>query len=214
MKIYIMLIMLFAFGIIKDAKLDPYSKTGHDQFLEIKFVEDGDQEEILLINMTKKSIDNNLKRIKSKFMGTNTIYKYKYKDVEFVSSVVFSRSNKTSETFVFDYSLQTVYYKESSFNVKGSLNYKNVTKKKEVENQFTANVAVEYETTESTKKTETAQMKVTVHPNKKITLRVAGDGKISMGYSKTFVFWICFKKGAWETVDVVTTYFELVQEDV
>ena len=56
-------------------------------------------------------------------------------------------------------------------------------------------------------------MKVTVYPDKKITLRVVGEGKISMGYSKTHFLWICFKKGAWETVDVVTSYFELVEED-
>ena len=210
MKSIILYLLLSLFIIGKDAELETYSKTGHDQFSEIVFVDD---ERDLLVDMTQTQIDKQLDRIKAKFIGVTTKYSYTYKDIEYISTVVFSRSNKTSEKFVFDYSLQTVEYQERSLNVKGSVSYKNVSKKKEVENQFAADASISYTTTESFRETESSSMKVTVYPDKKITLRVVGEGKISMGYSKTHFLWICFKKGAWETVDVVTSYFELVEED-
>lgn len=213
MKKFIILLALLLFPVVSAAKLEKYSKTGHDQFSELVFTDEEDQDQELLVNMSKKFIDDNLKDIKSTFCATKTKYLYKYKDVNYVSTVVFSRSNKTREKIIFDYSLQTVHYKESSFSVKGSLSYKSVNKTSKVDNQFTADAQVEYSVTESTRKTESSSMKVTIEPNKKITLRVAGEGKISMGFSKTFVFWICFKKGAWETVDVVTSYFELIEEN-
>ena len=156
MKTIICLLIIFLFPISVEAKLDKYSKTGHDQFSELVFV---DEDRELLINMTDKYVNENLGRIKSKFFGSSTRYLYRYKDVNYISTVVFSRSNKTSEKFVFDYSLQTVHFKESSFNVKGSLSYKTVNKTKDVDNQFTADVSVEYSTVESNKETENSAMK-------------------------------------------------------
>ena len=71
-----------------------------------------------------------------------------------------------------------------------------------------------YGTKSSEQTTERSSMKITVYQQKKVTLHVVGEAKVSCGFSKYYVFWICMNKGAWETVDIVTSYFELVEEDV
>lgn len=206
----LLLFLILFFGRAVEVNVKPYSKTGHEQFSELEFVK---RDKMLLVDMTDYFIELNLEKLPSKFWGSSNSYYCKYEDATYVGEVVFSRSNKTSEPYVFDYSLKEVEYYARSINVEGSISVEGKQKKKTVEMTGKVNVSAGIDVKESKEKTEASQMSVKVYPNKKITLRVAGEAKISSGFSKSFIFFICTKKGAWETVDVVTSYFELVEED-
>lgn len=211
MKKWYSLLLFICLLQAQNMKLNPYSTTGHDQFSEIVFVEEGYD---LLKDFDDLYIKMRLRGLPVRFWGYATEIKHEYVDATYVGSVVFSRSNHTEEAYVFDYTLTEVAYYERSFNIEGSLTLRGVIKEKKVEGQGTIDVKAKYGTKESSQTTERSAMKVTVYPGKKITLRVAGDAKVSCGFSKYYVFWICMQKGAWEAVDVVTSYFELVEEDV
>jgi len=210
MKYLNTVLFLLIFCFVKVAKVDEYSATGHEQFSELRFFHEGN---FLLHELPQDFIDSRLSGLKKIFWGTSTEYLYKYEDATYVGDVVFSRSNKTREPFVFDYSLQTVEFNARSISVEGSISLKGTIKTKKVEGNGTVEVEGKYSTESSFQETEKSGMKVTVYPGKKLTLRVAGEAKITSGFSKYYVFWICTKKGAWEVVDVVTSYFELVEEN-
>lgn len=208
MKKLFLLISLLSFYI--PLNIEKYSKTGHDQFSELEFKKD---DKILLVDMPESFIKKRLKELPKKFWGSATEYFHEYEDGTYVGKVVFSRSNKTNQAYVFDYRLEAVEYDERSYNIEGSLSVKGTIKKKTVEATGTINVEGSYGGKNYDKNTESSSMKITVNPGKKITLRVAGECKISNGFTKSYIMWICSKKAAWETVDIVTSYFELVEEN-
>lgn len=210
MKI-LLVFLLFFIGRAADLNIEPYSKTGHEQFSELEFKKKG---KLLLVEMTDFYIEVKLRDLPRKFWGSANEYYCLYEDATYVGATVFSRSNKTREPYVFDYSLTEVEYYERSVNIDGSINIDGKRKKNTVEMSGKISLKGSANFKEGNRKTEGSEMSVTVYPNKKITLQVAGEAKISSGFSKYYIFWICTKKGAWETVDVVTSYFELVEEDV
>lgn len=190
--------------------INPYSATGHSQFTELRFVDTNNK---LLKNRSQLFINENLDALPKRFWGDVTRYTYQYADATYVGNIIFSRSNKTSEPLVFEYSIQEVYYEERSYNIQGTISGKVSGKKKTVEGSGQIEVKGSYSEKESYQRTEKNTLKVTVYPNKKLTLRVAGKAKISSGFSKYYVCFITTKKGAWETVDVLTSYFELIEEN-
>ncbi|MDD3191871.1 MAG: hypothetical protein PHP41_03875 [Bacilli bacterium] len=209
MKRYLIVVFLILIG-GGQIEFDSYSKTGHDQLMELDFVNPHYE---LLIEMADWYIRDRLAELPVKFWGTATKTRYEYEDGTYVGNVIFSRSNKSSEKYEFDYALTEVQYFSQSVHIDGSLNIKAAGKIKKVETSGVFQISGGVDTTKRYEKTEKSTMKIVVQPNKKMTLRVAGEAKISSGFSKYYVFWICFKKGGWEMVDIVTSYFELVEEN-
>ena len=63
------------------------------------------------------------------------------------------------------------------------------------------------------KESESGKLTVVIYPNKKLSLRIVGEALISNGVQKHFFLGICYKKGAWEMITVLSTCYELVEED-
>lgn len=193
-----------------NVKYQPYSETGHEQFQKLEFVDGNCQ---LLISLDDGYIKRHINALKTKFFGWQHEIIYEYEKATYVGQTIFSRSNKTSEKYVFSYSLSEITYEERSFNISGTISAKETGKIKKVEVVSQQSLTIQYGSENSIKTTESSNMDITVYPNKKVSLRVSGEARISSGFSKYFVFWICIKKGAWEIVDVVNSYFELVEEN-
>lgn len=51
-------------------------------------------------------------------------------------------------------------------------------------------------------------------PNTKLTLRTAGEAFVSNGVASYYLLGITLKKGAWESIDIHTIYYELVEENL
>ncbi len=191
-------------------KVDPYSSTGHDQFAELSMAL---TQYKLLVKYEQSVIDSYLTKVSRRVFGSSDFVIVNYGDARYVSTVIFSRSNKTRDAYTFTYNLDTVIYSDVSVSVKGSLSAKKVFKSNKGDTTVEGDVAITYATSSSIKTTESGKMAVIIHPGKKVSLRIVGDAKVSNGVSKYYFCGICTKKGSWEVVDVITCCFELLEEN-
>ena len=187
-----------------------YSETGHSQFSEIEFV---DEDAFLLKDVGDDFINKELKSLKAKFFGSREKILNEFEDCRYVSTVIFSRSNKTREEYTFSYDTSKIVYNKVSVTIKGSVDVKGAYKQKGKEISAGGEFSGEKETEEYDKTTEAGRLSVVVYPNKKVTLRIVGEAKLSNAVKKNYVFGICVKKGAWEVITVLTTCYELLEED-
>lgn len=189
---------------------EPYSNTGHDQFNELYY--DNSEYHILKDyndSMIKKGYD----KVKKTGFGWSAYVEHENECGEYVGSIVFSRSNKTLAPLTFTYSLSEVVYEEQSYSITGALSLKQTVKLKKVELGGSESLEIKVSGESSVKTTETNTMTITVNPNKKITLRVRGECRISLVFAKYYFIWMNTKKGVFESVDITTSYFELYEED-
>ena len=209
MKLLIFVLSLFNFIGFKNLDFKPYTKTGYEQYEEFE-VPKGRR---ILISYTDSEIERKYKDVPKGVFGTKEAYFDKYIPVKYKSTVIFSRSNKTRETYTFNYDLKTVNYSKVSVSVKGNISAKVVGKIKKVELTGQGDLSITHNTETSTETSESEKMNVVIHPNKKVTLRIVGEAMISNGVSKYYVLGICFKKGAFEIVEVTSIVYELLEED-
>ncbi len=212
MKI-ILSILIFIVGLstrVEASSDKVYSKTGHSQFSELIL----ENEDAYIINsLSDNEIKKELKTVKAKFMGkADKTLNYEEK-AKYVSNVLFSRSNKTREEYSFTYDTSTIKYDYVSVSVKGNLDVKGVFKMKSRELTISTGLTGTKETQNYTKTSESGKLTVVIYPNKKLTLRIVGDCVITNGVQKNCAMWIVLKKGAWETITVTSTCYELVEED-
>ena len=209
MKILVFILSIFSFIGMKNMDFKPYTKTGYEQFEEFELPKG----KRILITYSDSEIEKQYQRVSKCFFGTREAYFDKYIPVKYKSTVIFSRSNKTRESYVFSYDLETVKYKNVSVKVTGNLSAKAVFKTKKVEVQAEGDISMSYATETYVKTTESGSMNIVIQPNKKVTLRIVGDARITNGVSKYYLFGICFKKGAFEIVEIQSTIYELLEED-
>lgn len=187
-----------------------YSSTGHEQFSEIVLI---NEEAFIIHNLSESEINASLKTLKGKLFGTREKEFNSFEDCTYVSNTIFSRSNKTREEYAFTYDTSTITYSSVSVSITGSLNVKGVFKGKSKEISAGGTLTGTKETEDYIKNTEAGTLTVVIYPNKKVTLRIVGEAKISNGVQKKFFLGICMKKGAWEVVNVISTCYELLEED-
>ena len=209
MKILLSILIILSLPFLKLSSHEPYSKTGHEQFEEFT-IPKGRK---ILINYTDNEIKRKYKDVSFSLFGNELSYFDKYIPVEYKSTVIFSRSNKTRESYNFAYNLETVKYEKVSIAVKGSINAKAAFKIKKVDVSTGGDFSVSYSKDTSETITESGKLNIVIYPNKKVTLRIVGDARISNGVSKYYVLGICMKKGAFEIVEITSTIYELLEED-
>jgi len=209
MKLLICILAFFNILGIKKIEFKPYTKTGYEQYESFE-VPKGRR---ILISYTEGEIERKYDNVPKGFFGSKESYFDMYIPVKYTSTVIFSRSNKTRETYVFNYDLETVSYNKVSVSVKGNISAKGVVKLKKAEITGSGELTISKTSESYNEITESGKMNVVIHPNKKVTLRIVGDARITNGVSKYYVFGICFKKGAFEIVEVTSIVYELIEED-
>ena len=209
MKFLIFILTCFNIIGFKNIDFKPYTKTGYELYEEFE-VPKGRR---ILISYTDSEIERKYKDVPKAIFGTQDAYFDKYIPVKYKSTVIFSRSNKTRETYVFTYDLKTVNQSKVTVSVKGNISAKVVGKIKKVEMTGTGDLTINHSTETSVETSETEKMNVVIHPNKKVTLRIVGEAMITNGVSKYYLFGVCLKKGAFEIVEVTSIIYELLEED-
>ena len=180
-------------------------------FKEITFNNDGK----LLVDMEQSEIDNGFKKLgKRRLFGWKVHYFNLYEEVTFIGEEIFARSNRTSTPYEFDYYLKELDYSERSRKATGTINAKTKGKIKKFDYNLDAEIKGEMGSKNSTTITEEIKLKVQVMPNTKLTLRTAGEAFVSNGVASYYLLGITLKKGAWESIDIHTIYYELVEENL
>lgn len=211
-KILLVMFLMIVFFLICGLKINAYVKTGHDEFMEINFLDKNDK---LLINRSSSEIENAYKEIsKGKVFGWTTNYFNINSKANYVGDVLFSRSNRTSNTFTINYKVEEETYKNNSLRINGSVATKIAfgNSKSKVDGSISPTVSGYYDKGNGYSKEETTDFKLNILPNTKVTLRVSGEAYVTSAVSKYYFLGICLRKGEWERIDVETMYYELVEE--
>ncbi len=207
-KFYLFIFCLFLLMGITQVSVSA-SETGYSAYKEIEF---SDKDMHLLIDLTKEERNAYLKKIKKTFAG------WRFKIIsypivgKFIGETIFSRYNNTSQTIDFNYTSSIMKTTESSVKTIGSIGASGSAKGKSISGALEGQIRKEIGEVKSTKLTEETEFTVKIKPGRKISLIIKGNVKVSNGVAKYFFFGICFKKGAWEIVDLVSEYYELCEE--
>ena len=205
----LLLVLCFSFMVFT-LKVSASHKTGHDGFLDISF--DGDGK--LINQLTEDEIESLQKSVSRKFFGWQTNHLNYNREVTYDGKILFSKSNKTSVPFYFEYKLTEEEVRTRSVNVSGSVSAKITGTIEKIKTTITGNAGsdIDYETETVGTEKMTTMIQMSIMPGKKITMITTGDAYLSSGYSIYYFFGIKMKKGLWETIEVETVYYELREE--
>jgi hypothetical protein len=207
-KIFVFIVLLLLSGMLS---MQISAAYGHDAFTGISLEDDGK----LLTEMTSEEIEEGYKAMgKRKFLGWKHHYFLIEGKASYIGEVIFAKSNRTGQPIEVNYVLQEKKYNETSWKISGSISGKIEAKVKKANIGGSAEVEGEKKGLDSFTRFEETKFKVTVEPNHRIVFHVTGDCVITNGVSKQYIFGICFKKGSWEYLDVLTTYYELLETEI
>lgn len=208
-KILICGSFILCFSITLKANASSY--TGYDS-LEDYTVPVGSKAR-LLVNISKSEKEKAIEGVKWRFMGWSVKNITEQEMIIYQAKTIFSRSNKTKEVISFKYNVSdgSVVTKTKSFTgsitAKASTKIKNLTLGLDASTKYTTEKEVE------TTHQEATSFMVNIYPNKKISLLVKGMAEVTNGGGKYYFFGVPFKKGNYEYIDVITEYYELLEEN-
>jgi hypothetical protein len=185
--------------------------TGHDSFSDIMFYDSGK----LLVDMTSKEIDKGYEMMKGRlFWGYKTHYFTLEEEASYIAEIIFAKSNRTKQPIKVEYTLQEKESTENSFKVTGSLSGNIEGKVKSATVKGSASAGVTNETKDSYSRFEETSFDVIVEPNHRLIFHVTGDCVVTNGVTKVYLFWMAVSKGSWESIEVSTRYYELLEEEI
>lgn len=203
--------ILLLVSITCNIKVNAYQETGHPDFTSVEFYDTGE----LLIDISHSEIEFGEKQLnKFKFWGWKTFYFNHKKLAKYVGEVLFSKSNKTKTAYQVDYTIETTKITNHSTKINGSLSGKFSETIKKFVGTLSFEGELENKVDNKIERSEETKIKVSILPNKRVTLRITGDAYVTNGISKYYVLGMVFKKGTWESIDVLTSYYELFEEDI
>ena len=211
--ITIFLFMLLAFVPLKVHAYDGITDTGHNDIKQLGFLDESQNHKILK-TMSDFDINQAMSKVKRKAFGwrlENINYKI---PVWYISDVIFSKSNNTHQKIEFKYNLEVSTTKTNDYSMAGSVVGKMNGKLKNLGFNVDATLKGEFGQEIKHYYEETSNFTISIHPGKKISLLVMGDGDLSTGVGKYYFFGMCFKKGTWEYIDYVNEYYEFYEEDI
>ena len=186
------------------------NQTGHDEFDLITTPEDSSAK--LLVWMKGEEKDRALDKVKWKFFGLST-NDINYREIIYYNArTIFSRSNLTTHTLDFHYNMSTGRTVTNSIGISGNLDLKLSGKIKAVTLTGDAGFATDWDKQVKETEEEKINFTVVIPPKSKVSLVVKGTAELTNGAAKNYVFGIAFKKGHFEFIDVVTEYYELIEE--
>jgi len=189
-----------------------YVNTGHDEFSEIIFYQDGD---MLLVDRDKSSIKDAYNSLKgSKIFGWETYYFNINSKAKYVGDTIFSKSNRTKNLFVVNYRLNQESFVEKSVHINGSVSSKIAGEIKKIDLSVSPKIDIWYEKNNTFTKEEETKFQLDILPMTKVSLRISGDAYVTSGVSKYYFLGITLRKGEWERIEVETMYYELVEEEL
>lgn len=209
MKKYgILFILVIIFNFIT---VSGYSKTGHNSINKITFKDEGK----LLIDMTKNEINTGYNSLKGvRVFGWKHHYFYTNVQAVYIGEILFAKSNRSKETIKVEYKLKDTKTRERSITVAGSLSGKFKSKFKDIDSEINAKIDATYKGVDSNSNVEETSFVAHVYPNTRLVYHETGEALVTNGVSKYYFLGIVMNKGEWEYIDIVTTYYELYEEDI
>ncbi|MDD4000016.1 MAG: hypothetical protein PHX62_03885 [Bacilli bacterium] len=205
------ILIIFCLVLILPFSLPLKGASGHESFSAINLKGEGK----LLAEMTEAEFNAGYEAMgKRKFWGWKHHYFLIREEAIYFGEVIFAKSNRTNQNIEVNYVLQEKEYDESSWKITGSISGKIKGKLKIGDLEGGAEFEGEKEEMGSYTRFEETKFKVTIEPNHRMVFQVTGECLVSNGVSKHYIFGITSKQGAWEYVDVLTSYYELYETEI
>ncbi len=208
-KTYLMLFLCFIMIGFCQSKVYAKYDTGHSDFEEIKFL---DKSALLLIDMSEQIKYDYMSKVNKGFIGWKVKTMIHSSTATYIGKTIFSRYNNTDQPIDFNYSSSIKNTEETSIVTEGSLSGSISGKGKALSGGLEAEIRKKIGSVSTITITEESNFKVQIKPGRKVSLIVKGDAKVSNGVAKYYFLGICFKKGSWEIIDVMSEYYELCEE--
>jgi len=197
--------ILIILGLIRPVEADEYQN-----YQEIVFVEESQK---MLKDFTKKDYaDYYSNYVKKYFMGWKILTVTKNESVDFVSETKLKVYNNGYSTIKHDISLSTKEETKFQVSASGEIDVKLTGDVKKFKGGLDAGIKTSIQYSKTTNTVETYDFMIIVDPGTYVTIVTKGQGVVSNGVAKHYLFWIMTKKGGWETFTVTTEYFEIIKE--
>lgn len=185
--------------------------TGHADIIELGFY-DYHMGYQLLSEMSKKDLDIAYKKVKRSAFGWSVKEINNNVDAWYISEIIFSKSNRSSQVYTFSYTTKHTSTNEVELSASGTIATKVSAKIKTITLTGSLDAEGEIKSTSKDYFEEKSSFSVDLMPYTKLTLMVRGDCVVSNGVGKFYVLGIPVSKGTWEYIDFVTEYYEFFEE--
>lgn len=207
-KVVVFVVCMFFFSTV--SKLTYASD--YQTYQEIVFTYDGAR---LLEDYTKADYKTYYKKISGrKFWGWKTFIAQESEPVTFVKETLFVIKNGGDTAIEQTFSFGQKETIKKQYAVSGTLGMKGKGSDQTFELGLEEKLSFDMSATSTTVIDESVDIKVKVDPGTRMLVQMCGEGKVSNGVAKYFVFFKEFKKGGWEVFVVTTEFFSLVKERV
>lgn len=185
--------------------------TGHDDIKEIEFVNTEVYHEILS-EMSNSQINDYLDKVPHRAFGWSAFVINDHVPVYIIKDVIFSRSNNTTQELKITYDVKYTKTEELEKSISGSIATKISGKIKGINAGVDATIKGDVKKTIKDYYEEKTDFTIRIPQGTKISLQVKADAQLSTGVGKYYFLGITLKKGTWEYIDIITEYYELLEE--
>jgi len=206
----VLLCCLLVFMLVTCSKLTYASE--YQTYQEVFFTYDGAR---FLEDYTKADYKKYYKEISGrKFWGWKTFIAQEGEPVSFIKETLFVIQNEGDTAINQDFSFGQKETIKKQYAVSGTLGMKGKGGDQTFEFGLEEKLSFDMSATSTTVIDESVDISVKVDPGTRMVVQMCGEGKVSNGVAKYFVFFKEFKKGGWEVFVVTTEFFSLVKEKI
>lgn len=181
-------------------------------YQEIVFTYDGAR---LLEAYTKEEYKKYYKEISGRrFWGWKTFMAQESEPVSFIKETLFVIKNDGTSPISQDFTFGQKETIKKQYAVSGTLGMKGKGSDKTFELGLEEKLSFDMSAVSTTVIDEQVDIKVKIDPGTRMVVQMCGEGKVSNGVAKYFVFFKEVKKGGWEVFLVTTEFFSLVKEQL
>lgn len=160
----------------------------------------------LLNEFSDKDYKDNYKKVKKKFDGWSIHMVNENKKINFISETIFTYYNDGFSPLKYQHKTEREFSEDVSLKVSGGVSLK--TKKDTKIFGDGLNAQIESKFSFDTKKTEKESytINVDVMPGTKLVLSYAGEGRVTNGVAKKYLFFFEINKGGYEVFRITSQF--------
>ncbi|OQB63650.1 MAG: hypothetical protein BWX94_00786 [Tenericutes bacterium ADurb.Bin140] len=186
--------------------------TGHPTFQSITIPKISRAKLLVAFSDTEKA--EALDRVKRKLFGWSVYVVNENQTVTYVGETIFARANNTKEPLKFNYATTESTSQEITRSATGTVGLKISGKIKTLTAGLDTAVKLEVGVKEKEDRTVKQDFNIVVQPKTKVTVSAKGEARLNNGACKYYIMGIAFKKGMWETIDIINQYYDFYEEQI
>ncbi len=149
-----------------------------------------------------------------KFFGWSAAHDNKNEKVRYKKETLYIILNEGESPITETFSLSEQEVIKRQYSVSGSIRLKGTGKDTAFSGSFDQSIDNSIDKTQTTTTLQKFDVKVNVDQGTELFVEVLGEGLLSNGVGKYFIFRKCVKKGAWEVFSVQTEYYSIRKEQI